>query len=279
MTYYLEQSEWYRSIIVPEGMNLDMLNEPGRLDILLKPGIDLVEKDKIFIDLGCGTGLLGMHALEKGAKFVYFVERDKQMAKIIKEILPTKIDATKFKIINKDVESLVSSDFDYGDPEVVVSEFYGPRMFDEGYVNYTKHIKSMFPNCMFIPETFKGEFSVVDINYSDPIWPKDANLIDYFKMMYRDKAFANWFGFENHRHIGDIVFDADNQTFKNSVKFNFDSKEHKMICGVMTAEHQGLRQYRVTIGWILGPSDYNKQFEIYFDVNEFFNPRIKEIQS
>lgn len=277
MTYYLEQSEWYQSIIVPEGMNLDMLNEPGRLDMLLKPGINMAEKDKIFVDLGCGTGLLGIHALEQGAKFVYFVEKNQQMAKIINEILPGKLDAGKFKIINKDVESLEISDFDHGDPEVVVSEFYGPRMFDEGYVNYTKHIKSMFPKCIFIPETFKGEFYIADINYSDPIWPKDSNLIDYFKMMYRDKAFANWFPFENATHIGDIVFNADNQTFKNSVEFKFDSKEYKMVCGVMSAEHQGLKQYRVTIGWILNPTDYNKNFNIYFDINQHFNPRITEI--
>lgn len=277
MTYYLEQSEWYRSIIVPEGMNLDMLNEPGRLEILLKPAIDMVEKNKIFIDLGCGTGLLGIHALEQGAKFVYFVEKNQQMAKIINEILPGKIDANKFKIINKDVESLELSDFDYGDPEVVVSEFYGPRLFDEGYVNYTKHIKSMFPECVFIPETFKGEFYIADVDYSHPIWPKDTTLIDYFKMMYRDKAFANWFAFDNFKHIGDIVFDADNQIFKNSVEFNFDSKEYKMVCGIMGAEHQGLKQYRVTIGWILNPADYNKNFKIYFDIDEYFNPRIKEI--
>ena len=59
MTYYLKESEWYQSVHVPEGMNLDMINQPNRLSELLLPAIDLVEPNKIFIDMGCGTGILG----------------------------------------------------------------------------------------------------------------------------------------------------------------------------------------------------------------------------
>ena len=46
MTYYLEHSEWMNSLAVPEGMNLDMLAMPDRLDSLLKPALDQVAKEK-----------------------------------------------------------------------------------------------------------------------------------------------------------------------------------------------------------------------------------------
>lgn len=277
MTYYLEQSEWFKSKVIPEGMNLDMINNQDRLDLLLKPSIDKIDKDKIFIDLGCGTGVLGLYALSKEAKFVYFVEKNNQMAYILNQLLPNKISSDKFKIINKDIESLELSDFDMGTPDVVVSEFFGPRLFDEGYVNYTKHIRSLFPNCFFIPETFKGEFYISDINYKDPIWPKDADLIDYFKFMYRDKAFSGWFLPEKSNNVGSITFDANQQEFKNSVEFSHSHKQDKMISGIMTVEHKNLSQYWILVGWILTPDDYNKNFKIYFDEQQYFNPRMIEV--
>ena len=95
MAYYLSKSEWANSKIIPEGMNLDMLNQEGRLDLLLKPAIGAVAKGNTFIDLGCGTGLLGIHALEHGAEFVYFVEQDAQMIHILENVLPKKLKIIK----------------------------------------------------------------------------------------------------------------------------------------------------------------------------------------
>jgi predicted RNA methylase len=46
---------------------------------LLKPALEQVAANNIVVDLGCGTGVLGLHALSKGSTFVYFVERDPQM--------------------------------------------------------------------------------------------------------------------------------------------------------------------------------------------------------
>ena len=166
MTYYLRESDWFNSTDIPEGMNLDMLNTVGsRLSKLLTPSLYKVVTDKVVIDMGCGTGILGLQALSRGAKFVYFVERDTQMYHILKNVLSTKLDSTHYKLINKDIEDLTVEDFDMGIPDITVSEFYGPRLFDEGYVNYTKHIRSLFPKCYFIPETFKVDFYLNNIDY------------------------------------------------------------------------------------------------------------------
>ena len=42
-------------------------------------------KQKVSVDLGCGTGILGIGALLLGAKKVYFVDSDQEALEIAKE--------------------------------------------------------------------------------------------------------------------------------------------------------------------------------------------------
>lgn len=274
MTYYLEHSEWMSSIHVPEGMNLDMLNGlPDRLERLLKPALKRNSQDKIIIDLGAGTGVLGLYALANGAKFVYFVERDPQMFHILSNVLHKKLPADKFKLINKDIEDLTIDDFDCGTPDVVVSEFYGPRLFDEGYVNYTKHLRSFIPDCYFIPETFEVEFYLGDIDYTQPIWPEDVDLVEHFKFMYTEKGFARHMEFSGGHYVGSVLFDANKQTFDNGIDFVYDRDDEQLLVGRAIVKHEELDQYYTTLGWLMTANDYNKKFRIYYDIPSYFNPR------
>lgn len=275
MTYYLKESEWFQSVNTPEGMNLDMINMPERLTKLLIPAINQIERGKIFIDMGCGTGALGLHALKNGAKFVYFVERDPQMFHIIQNVLPEKIDNSKFKLINEDIENLTIDLFDHGTPDIIVSEFYGPRLFDEGYINYTKHIRSLFPNCFFIPETFLADFYLGDIDYTQPIWPVDPMFIDHYKFMYKSKGFARYIEPPcNLDPLGQITFNANDQTFNNSVNFSKKINRDRLLYGNMIIKHGDLTQPFTTIGWVLDENDSEKRFEIFFDKENYFNPRL-----
>lgn len=277
MTYYLNKSDWYNSRIIPEGMNLDMLNTPARLDALLKPSIDLVANDSIVVDLGCGTGSLGLHAIEQGAKFVYFVEQDEQMLHILYNVLPNCIPKNNYKIINKDIQNLTKQDFDLGDPDIFVSEFYGPRLFDEGYVEYTKHLKSLYPNCYFIPEKFIGNFCLVDIDYNKDIWPQDTNLLNHFKFMYKEKGFSKSLGIISPiKHIGFISFDANKQVFVNSFDFVFNYNKECLLVGIMEVEHKHFKQVHTHIGWYLDETDYLKNIKISISDENYYNPK-KEI--
>jgi len=274
MTYYLEHSDWMNFHNVPEGMNLAMLNNmSNRLEQLLKPALQKQSQDSIVIDLGAGTGVLGLFALHCGAKFVYFVERDPQMFHILSNVLPTKLDSSKFKLINKDIEELSIDDFDCGTPNVVVSEFYGPRLFDEGYVNYTKHLRSFLPDCHFIPETFKVDFYLNNIDYKHDIWPKDPDLIEHFKFMYKEKGFSKYIVTHQNACLGTIEFNANTQTFKNSMEFTFNGKVELLVVGVAYVEHDDLRQDFTRFGWLLDKTDTGKTFRIYVDSENYFNPR------
>ena len=277
MTYYLNESEWQNSRNIPEGMNLDMVNAPDRLDTLLLPSISKHSKDKVVIDLGCGTGILGLSALSHGAKFVYFVERDVQMAYILENVLSKKLDSSQYKIINVDAEYVQLNDFDMGTPDMIVSEFYGPRLFDEGYVNLSKNFRSMFPNCYFIPETFKVDFYLNDIDYKHSIWPIEYDLIDHFKFMYKEKGFTKHIPTIEDNCLGSIEFNANTQTFDNLMEFTYTDIKDKLLIGVAYVEHDDLRQDFTRFGWLLDETDNDKTFCVYFDVDNFFNPRKIEV--
>lgn len=261
-------------------MLLSMINETSRLEPLLYPAIVNEPADQIFLDLGCGTGILGLYALSKGASFVYFVEQDPQMCYILENSLHKKIPKNKFKIIAKDAETITIDDFDQGLPAVAVSELFGPRLFDEGYVALTRHLKSFLPNIRFIPEEFIVNFSIEDIDYNHLfIWPKNHDLLPHYKFMYSQKGFSirpspyGVFETKNpNNKIGSIHFNANTLEFKNYVQFKNLNMFEKLIVGISSVKHNNLQQQWTTMGWFLDRVDYNKTFHIYFDETNFFNP-------
>lgn len=268
MTYFLQKSAWMDHRSIPEGMNLDMLGTNSnpfgsyRLNKLLKPVIEKTVQNKIVIDMGAGTGVLGFYALEHGAKFIYFVEQDGQMCYILENVLSKKLDSTKYKLISKDIQNLDLSDFDQGIPDIAVSEFYGPTLFDEGYSAYTKHIRSMFPKCYFIPEAFVTDFYLNDIDYSYDIWPVDTNLIDHFKFMYKEKGFSKHIPTTLDKIIGTISFNANEQIFNNQFEFKYEYQTDKLLIGYAYIKHGDIIQDFTRFGWLMDKTEFGKKFLI-----------------
>ena len=61
-------------------------------------------ENKVVADFGCGNGILGIGALLLGAKFVYFLDLDKDALIICKENLEI-LKFKNFKLINSDVKN------------------------------------------------------------------------------------------------------------------------------------------------------------------------------
>lgn len=278
MSYYLkEKSDWGNGRLIPEGMNLNMLKIPNRLD----PQFDIVDRlasGKVVVDLGCGTGVIGLRALERGAKFVYFVECDDQMFHIINNVLPGKCDSSKIKLIHKDIEHLTDEDFDHP-VDITLSEFYGPRLFDEGYVSYVEHLKSLqtFNNTRFFPDKFGIDFYLLDsIDYSSNMWPPQPELIDHFKFMYKDKI---WSGNLARINVSDkepdfkITFDTKTMIFNNTFEFTYNRNTECLLVGQTYHVTASRPQHYNHVAWYLGPDDYNKTFRISIDKDDGYNPR------
>ena len=183
-------SEW-NTRYIGEGFDFFVANNQNRKnqDAL----IEEYSKDKAVIDLGAGSGYAGINAFKHGAKFVYFVEYDPQASLILARALEKLgFSQEQYQVINKDIEQLTVEDFAGPVPEVVYSEFYGPCIFDEGFVPYTKHLDTLFPDLYYAPECQAMEVCTWDTDYSVPPWPyKRPELIESFKVRYANSIWSS----------------------------------------------------------------------------------------
>ena len=252
--------------VIPEGMYLRMVDDPERLNTAVKPALKNLCFDKVVIDLGCGTGILGLYALENGAKFVYFVEQDAYMIEIIEKVLPKIADPSKFKIIHKYAQDLEESDFDKGIPEICVSELWGILLFDEGYYHCTNPLKKMFKDLVFIPDIFHLDVFECDLNFGSLPWPEnETHLVEHYEHLYASIGWSNHAlglpgtgrkcEFRNPKKIGEIHYNANTGVFNNNLSVVIHPKDGKMInfSGKMISD--GIHQNGPEFGWYVFPSD------------------------
>ena len=269
MTYYLEQSNWRNMANVPEGMVLAMTQDVERLNLVILPALDKIDlTEQVIVDAGCGTGAIGLHALEKGAKYVYFLEQDPQMLHILYNTLPKIVDENKFSIIPKDIEHLTEDDFSQM-PTLVTSEFYGPTLFDEGIVPYVRRFKSLFPNIKFIPENYETRIYLGDVDFSHPVWPADDKMYEQYKFMYSEKGFAqipDFFWPENARLQNKITYSANDDLFFHAQRFEHQGKEQYVYCQNAILSH-GNEQCFNYYGWYLPPSDTTVTYQVKISID------------
>ncbi|MBI4453010.1 RsmD family RNA methyltransferase [Candidatus Woesearchaeota archaeon] len=67
-------------------------------------------QDKVIADLGSGTGILGIGALLLGAKFVYFLDIDREVLDVLRENIENfnnpPIKRNRYKVIHKTIEEI-----------------------------------------------------------------------------------------------------------------------------------------------------------------------------
>lgn len=241
-----------------------MVDDQERLNDGVKPALRSACSDKVILDLGCGTGILGLHALEHGAKFVYFVEQNEFMVEVLRNCLHKLIDPSMFKIIHKYAQDLTESDFDKGIPEICVSELWGILLFDEGYYHCSAPIKNIFKDIVFIPEIFHLDIFECDVDFNNSPWPKyEKHLLEHYKYTYSK---IGWSGhavgkvkthevFINPKKIGEISYNANTGVFNNHITQEIYPKDGKMINLHGKIVSGGVEEGGPKFGWYLYPSD------------------------
>ena len=158
---------------------LSMLNDSAR-NKFYKNALQKHAKDKIVLDMGTGTGILAYYALLFGAKFVYCIERDPDVAAVAQSILEKKFSKDQFKIIvsnfwDTNLDNIFDKQID-----ILVSETVGPGLFDQGMINTWHCVK---------PYLSDNAISIPDRLHCD-VWVYDNSQLEYIDIALEFSLYA-----------------------------------------------------------------------------------------
>tara|TARA_Y100000034_G_scaffold112144_1_gene145843 strand:- start:99 stop:719 length:621 start_codon:yes stop_codon:yes gene_type:complete len=115
-------------------------------DILWNMHMNNEIKDKVIVDAGCGTGILGIGCLLLGAKRVIFIEIDENAVEILHENLKSEglTDLNSYKIIIDDIKNIdFKADITIQNPPFGVQNKHADKIFLEKAIKNSKIAYSM----------------------------------------------------------------------------------------------------------------------------------------
>lgn len=135
--------DYYFSSYSNYGIHQDMLNDKVRtksyMNAILKN--KHIIKDKVVMDIGCGTGILSLFCAKAGAKKVYAIERA-DIYKKAEEIIKINNYSNVIQVINKRVEEIKKEEI--GDVDIIVSEWMGYCLLYESMLDSVLYARDTF---------------------------------------------------------------------------------------------------------------------------------------
>ena len=124
-----------------------MINDHLR-NAWFKKHIHTTVKNKVFADIGFGTGILSAYAIEAGAKHGYAIENNKEAFTCGKYLLDQLGYKNKITFINNEFQSA-----DLSGVEVVIADQVGPALFDQLQIDIWKKAGAFcIPHYISIPD-------------------------------------------------------------------------------------------------------------------------------
>ncbi len=113
--------------------HLEMLRDRERFDFYKKL-IEHKVKDKVVLDVGCGSGILSYLCLRFGAKKVYSVEFNPHLQAVYSHLMAKPMAEGRAKLLKMDAYELVLKEFGDERPQVVVHEIFGANGLSENVI-------------------------------------------------------------------------------------------------------------------------------------------------
>jgi predicted RNA methylase len=201
-----------------------MLSDRIRMDAYRKAIFNTVKQGDIVVDLGAGTGLLGIWALQAGAAKVYVIEKTDAI-NLAKEIAVANKCTDKMVFINKN-----SMDVDLPEPaDVLISETLGSFGIDENTLQFTSDARDRFliKDGIMIPqiiELFVAPLDDANTYHKIDFWRHIPNIdftpaFDLFSRKIMVESVNPKGLLANPTCIGVI-------NFNNSIGYNFNSRDY-----------------------------------------------------
>jgi len=155
----------YRSRQVCSLRGLDVRPTTDRLRETLFNVLAPVVEDSVFLDLYAGTGAVGIEALSRGARMVYFVEASRKAAEVIRQNLRSLKIEEDYEVLEREADAAlrlldsraVSCDVCFLDPPYRMEHAYAcvldflsePRLLKPSSVVVAEHGKHFDPGGKF----------------------------------------------------------------------------------------------------------------------------------
>ena len=135
-----------------------MLQDVQRMEAFKKAIFKQVKKDDIVMDLGAGTGILGILALQAGARKVYFVEQSDAINLARSIVTQNGYRERSIFIQKNSMDTIIPEQLD-----VIISETLGSFGIDENTLEFTLDARKRFlkPEGILIPEKIEVQYAPV----------------------------------------------------------------------------------------------------------------------
>ena len=170
-------------------------------------------KDKVVLDAGCGTGIFGFFASQRGAKKIIAVDRSNFIDKAMMLAKKNKIENIDF--IQQDLTKLYFPQ----KIDVLIHENIGNFIFDENTINVVTHLKEKLlkRNAKIIP--YQIDWSIVPVMLKKiAIYPPQA----FWSTNPYNLDFSNLLNYELDKPISILLKTKDVYLSKPAVIYNLN---------------------------------------------------------
>jgi protein arginine N-methyltransferase 1 len=154
-----------------------MLEDKKRILSYKKAIENCAGNGKVFLDLGCGTGIMSFFATRKNIKKIYAVDKDARMIGCAKKTAELNGLDKKIAFIKSDIKNFKPKE----KIDVLIHELIGDFLWDEDMVSSIRYIRDnhMSRSGVFIPKMIK--LYLAPVNYQSAL---EKNLSFWRKIKY-----------------------------------------------------------------------------------------------
>ena len=182
-------SEYYWESYAHPGIHDEMLKDRHRTLSYKRALVPSVVKDKVILDVGCGTGILSLFAAKNGAKHVYSVEMS-SVNKIAEEVIKINGFADKITLLKGKMEEVEIPE----KVDIIVSEWMGYNLMYESMLASVLYARDKYlkPDGIVLPDT--ASIYIGGIN--------DEELLGE-----KERFWSNVYGFDMSCVLDDVTID------------------------------------------------------------------------
>jgi protein arginine N-methyltransferase 7 len=203
-----------------------MLGDEPRNEFYLNCLKQFITPESIVLEIGTGTGLLAMLAAQCGAKKIYAIEANRDMARLAQNNFAANNLSDKITIINQLSTETTLRDLDGNRPNVILSELFGTLLLGESAHVYIRDAVKRLCN----PTPGRGVSTIPGADVGVDVIPRFgaqfATLI-HSPALERITSVSKW----NNIELSTLnsLKDTVSVVFTKSYGFRFSTMEHEAV--------------------------------------------------